>query len=212
MERNFAVLLNRLPAERRNYARLSQTREATLRASMEHGLDNMELRFWHGEIASWGRAGELDLVIIDDKTRHCLVLELKSFLAPAEPREVRDRSEEIAKGVHQVRDRRERWSKEPNDLFATVQATDGYTACFAVASKTSIGAVYAQDPTVPVVGSDHLVEKIRRDGLPAACEWLTTRSYLPVQGRHFDIETVDAEIAGWHLQWYGIKPLVEHYF
>lgn len=209
VERNLTVLLNRIPVYRDLYAAFSNERESALRDEMKAQLDDAGLRFWDGTITAWEGAGEIDLVMIDDETRHCLLLEMKSFIAPAEPREIFDRSKEIAKGIGQVRQRREQLSTNPSAFFAATGTDARYRVTSAVASKTFIGAVYVQATDVPVIRIAHLAEKIRLVGLKAAAGWLERREYLPVQGVHFEIVPGVIEIAGWTLEWYGIQPLIQ---
>jgi hypothetical protein len=208
MERNLAVLLNRIPEYRQQYAALSGEREEELRDELKTQVENPLLRFWHGTIGEWGGAGEIDLVIIDDEHHACLMLELKSFIGPAEPREMFDRSKEIAKGIDQVRKRREQFLAAPGAFFKATRTDERYRVSSAVASKTSIGGAYVQATDVGVIRSAHLAEKIRLVGLPAAADWLQGREYLPKNGVHFESVPFVVEVAGWSLQWYGVRPLI----
>ena len=45
---------------------------------------------------------DVDLAIISDSEKMCLLLELKWFIDPAEAREIIEKSEEIEKGISQV--------------------------------------------------------------------------------------------------------------
>ena len=107
LERNFAVLMNRIPEERAIYNSLSSDREERSRARIVDTLTPMRIRHWHGNVPGWDAASEVDLALMDDGSKSCLILELKSFVAPAEIREIWDRSKEIAEGIEQVRVRRE---------------------------------------------------------------------------------------------------------
>jgi hypothetical protein len=89
-ERNFMVLLNRLPDEKAVYARLSNDRERNSRDQAIVVVAGLGLRHWHGEIPQWGDRAEIDLVVISDFERCCLVLEMKAFIGPADPREVHE--------------------------------------------------------------------------------------------------------------------------
>lgn len=212
MERNLAVLLNRLPEERRAYSALSQGRETASRERFMKELSGSGLRFWYGHIPEWRDASDVDLVIVSDTERQCLILELKSFIAPAEPREIMDRSEEIRRGIGQVRDRMDKARDLPGSLHAVLGIDDSYRLSWAVASDTSVGASYVQDPDVPVVNTRHLSTKLRRNPeLAECCRWLASREYLPVDGVHYkEIET-EATIGRWTLEWYGIKAFTEDY-
>ncbi len=99
LERNFAVLMNRIPEERVIYNSLSSDREARSRGRIVDTLTPMRMRHWHGNVPGWDVASEVDLALMDEESKHCLILELKSFVAPAEVREIWERSKEIAEGL-----------------------------------------------------------------------------------------------------------------
>ena len=98
MERNFAVLMNRIPEERKIYNGLSGEREEISRKRIVSALSSLPIRHWHGNVPGWNQAREIDLAIIEESSKCCLILELKSFVAPDEIREIWDRSKEIKKG------------------------------------------------------------------------------------------------------------------
>jgi hypothetical protein len=207
LERNMSVLLNRMPASKARYGELSKDRETLLRREMENSLAECGLRTWAGSIPSWGGVGELDVVVIDDAAKCVLLLELKSFVGPAEPREIRDRSEEIAKGVRQVKARREMSERRRAALEGALAIDSEFRLCFAVASKTSIGSAVVQDVSVPVVNAAHLLRKIRQSGLMQTADWLDSRAYLPVEGTHYLRRSIAARVGAWTLEWYGIEVL-----
>lgn len=210
LERNFAVLLNRLPDEKEAYSKLSQEREKLLQQRIKEELQDLGVRFWHGEMTRWGGAPDIDLAIISDAQKRCLILELKSFLGPAEIREVRDRSKEIGRGIEQVRELRRYASSYPDHLSNALGIDQSYRFSWGVASETSVGAVYVQATDVPVVRTRHLLAKLRRDkNLSACCDWLEAREYLPVEGTHYKVVDIEASIADYTLEWYGIRLLVE---
>ena len=105
-ERNLLALLNRVPESNAVYSRLSYNRETLMQQSFRTELADAGLRFWSGKVPGWGTAADVDLAIIDEQGACCLLLELKAFLAPADPREVLDKAEAVAKGVRQVETRR----------------------------------------------------------------------------------------------------------
>ena len=73
MERNFSVLLNRLDDYRDAYSRLSRLRESILRDEFVREVRELGLRAWHGVIPEWGPAGEIDLVLVCDRSQARLV-------------------------------------------------------------------------------------------------------------------------------------------
>jgi hypothetical protein len=212
MERNLSVLLNRLPDERLAYAALSQGRETLSRDALIEALSGMGFRFWYGHVPNWGAASEIDFAIVSESEQQCLLLELKSFIAPAEPREVRDRSEEIRHGIEQVRDRMNMAQIFPSPLRTALGIDDHCRLTWAVASETSIGSGYVQSSDVPVVKTNHLIAKLRQDPkLATCCRWLENRHYLPTEGVHYQVFDLEASVGKWTLQWYGIKDLVDAY-
>jgi len=212
IERNFSVLLNRLPSEGGGYASLSTKKERAMVERLRDGLKGLGFRFWSGCVPQWGTASEIDLAIISDNEQSCLVLELKAFTAPAEPREVWERSEEIGKGIDQIINRKAAFAIAPRPLFDCLGIHETYKMCWVLASETSIGAPYIQDPTIPVVNSQHMVNRLRKAGtLAATFSWLENRSYLPLEGVHYRREPEQISIGKWVLDWYGIEMLIEDY-
>ena len=208
LERNMTVLLNRKPESRSVYSKLSHHREDQLRSVVKTNLSGLGLRFWHGAVSGWKDDLDIDLAIIKDAERHCLIVELKSFIGPAEPRELRDRSEEIARGIGQIQRRQDLVATEAEPFYKVLGIDSAYALTWAVASETSVGGSWVQNESVPVVIADHLVRQLRSVGrLEAVSHWLRSRDYLPVEGR--DYQTVDnsVTIAGWTLDWYGLRPL-----
>ena len=209
MERNFAVLLNRFPDERDAYSRLSTEREGLSRERAITQLKPLGLRFWSGRIPGRPDLPDVDLAIIDDRDFVCLVLELKAFLQPAEPREILEKSEEIARGVVQA-DKLENASRlNPGVVTTPLGIGDRYRLSFAVASETSIGTHDVQSQTIPVVRTSHLVRRLVGGcSLSDVCHWLSAREYLPVEGRHYAIVDRAARVGRWNTKWYAIKPLM----
>jgi hypothetical protein len=102
-ERNLIVLLNQLPAERSVYAALVEQKEALLRDGLVAKLPP-SIRAWTGRIPNRPDLPDVDLALLDESARVVLLLELKWFIDPAEPREMVQRGEELAKGVKQCKD------------------------------------------------------------------------------------------------------------
>lgn len=172
----------------------------------------MGFRFWYGHIPHWGGASQIDLVIISDVEQQCLILELKSFIAPAEPREILDRSSEIRIGIEQIQKRVKMARVHPSSLQTVLNVDDRYRLTWAVASDTSIGASYVQSSDVPVIKTSHLVAKLRQNPtLATCCDWLENRDYLPEEGVHYQEVELEVMAGGWTLEWYGIKILVDAY-
>ncbi len=212
LERNLLVLLNKLPASKLAYSRLSKEREELMRETVRRELRDTDLRLWWGNVPGWGMASEVDLAIVDDERRCCLLLELKAFLDPADPREVSDKAEAIEKGVEQIARRRNALRTNPKSLSKVLNIHDGYAVDFAVLSESSIGCGMARVEDVAVVRSAHLMERIKSEpNLRKVCEWLSERAFLPVVGRDYQELPYPVTIEDWTLQWYQIKPLTENY-
>jgi hypothetical protein len=211
MERNLTVLLNRLPSEQLTYSNLSRAREYLSRDAITKRCSAQGFRFWNGSISGWDTSSDVDLAIISDKERACLLLELKDFIDPAEPREIMARSVEIARGIAQVRDRRLAAERSPSPLLSALGVDGGYVLTWAVASETSIGAVYVQTTDVPVVNARHLADRLTRSGLVSCSNWLQSRAYLPTEAVHYDTIPVRRAVGAWTLDWYGIRCRVDDF-
>ena len=212
MERNLSVLLNRMPEERQAYTVRSQDRESSMRAGLIDSLGLPGIRFWFGNVPEWGTASQIDLVVISDIDKHCLILELKSFIAPAEPREIRERSEEIAKGVSQIQRRMEANKINPDTLHAVLSTTPGYRLSWAVVSENSIGTPDVQHSGIPVVNAEHFCAKFRCNPSLAACtRWLDAGEYLPKEGVDYKVHLLDDTVGAWTLEWWALELLTEDF-
>jgi len=207
-ERNFCVLCNRLENLKKHYSRLSEDRSSLMKIELERRLGASGLRFWSGSIPGRVDLPDVDLAIIDDNAGVCLMLELKSFIEPAEPREIIDRSKEIAKGVSQSRKLREFHAEEPSVLPALMSVRPEITMHFGVVSQNSIGPEVVQDNSVFVVQLLHMIKRILSEGLNETARWLIERAYLPTTGEHFEQVETDHIITGVRLRWYAIRPLI----
>ena len=202
IERNLCTLLNQIPAERKNYSTLVDTKEKALVAEIAEYLSDKGLEFESAEL----KTTNLDLAIIDRTNRACLCLELKWFIEPAEIREIADRTEELTKGVGQAKELTRLFKANDQQLVTNVLKIDqGYEFFGAVGSVNWIGMADAQDPAVPIVKVWHLMERINEDGLPKAVKWLRERDYLPTAGRDFTVVPIPIRVGEWSAEWYGIK-------
>ena len=139
LERNFAVLMNRIPEERAIYSGLSAEREDLSRSRIIKAIAPMPIRHWNGNVPGWSEASEIDLALMDESGKHCLILELKSFVGPAEVREVWERSKEIADGIEQVRVRRQLATSKAEELHSVLGIDQTWNIGWAVASESSVG-------------------------------------------------------------------------
>ncbi len=205
LERNLVVLINRIPEGKEAYARLSNESEERLRQRLASELAGAGWRSWHGRVPGWAEDLDVDLALISDRDKECLCLELKSFISPAEPAEVIHRSEEVARGIEQVRERRARCEVEHDPLYEALGMGADYDVRWAVVSENSVGGAWVQVDDVPVVNAGHLVRRLKSSGSIAEVgKWMERREYLPVEGRDFTPATEDVTVAGWTLGWFGI--------
>jgi len=208
LERNHMVLINRLDEEKEFYTAIADSREELTRSDLVERLSRHGLNTWSGHINAWGRHGEVDLVVYSNSEQCALVCELKSFINPAETREVQYRSKEITRGVEQIKARREQHEQDPGILTGILALPENSSVHFAVVSDSSIGASYAQDKIVPVVNAWHLAQKCKElQSLTALCSWLDNRSYLPVENKHFTNVEMPCSIGDIELKWYGLKAI-----
>lgn len=212
LERNLLVLLNRLPESREVYSKLVEQLEGRMIDFFRRALVPLGFRLWSGNVSGWGTASDLDLVIVDDCGKCVLVLELKSFLAPADPREVADKAAAIERGVKQISLRQEEFCKRRSSLDTVLKTDQSFSVHFAVASDSAVCCGMAQVGDAAVVRSTHLIDRITRHGkLAPVCEWLRERHYLPVPDRDFEKVEFPATVGGWTLDWYQIRPLAKNY-
>lgn len=99
-ERNFTALLNRLKSEKKIYLKLaSAEKEKRMRQHFTENLPDKGYKFIWGNVAN---LPDVDLALINDSEKTCLLLELKWFIAPTVARERIEKSKEIEKGISQV--------------------------------------------------------------------------------------------------------------
>lgn len=210
MERNFTVLLNRIPSERAAYLGIVKEKEAIMRQRMIDALEVPGIRHFSGIIPSATGLPDIDLALIDDAERTCIFLELKWFIEPADPREVIEKSEEIMKGIAQLLKLSAALNQDAQLFFETLDVDSTYKFAFVVVSENSIGMSFVQDPRIPVVRQTHFTRKLNSlKSLRIASDWLSRREYLPVEDRDYEIVEKTWTVGKWGIQWYGLKPLIE---
>ena len=198
-ERNLAVLLNRIPDEKTRYARLTNQKEAEMRTRMCHRLGS-RFKFWNGFLDGY----EVDLAIVDPADQSLLLLELKWFIDPAEIRELRDKSEELSKGIDQCK---KLLQVAPSGL-ARIPGAPFRTVGAAVVSANWIGFGNIQDADVPILTEEHIVRKLQLGAsLEEVIQWLRNRSYLPVVDRDYAVVKRPSKVSKWTLDWYRIERL-----
>lgn len=212
-ERNLTVLFNRLPAEKQIYTQLVNEKENTMRSQITTQLAIKPYRLFNGKIPSDKSLPDIDLAIISDVERVCLILELKWFIDPAEVGEVLAKTEELKKGVLQLNRIRQQLISGSKPMLALLNVDASYNFGFAVVSANWIGFEDAQDPNIAIINQSHLLRKIQHEKkFSPVLEWLNKDAYLPTEGVHYEIVDDIATLANWNLKWYGIKPLIAEEF
>jgi hypothetical protein len=208
LRRNFAVLLNRMPPAKAAYSQLNAQRERDRREAVVSASSGAGYRTWNGKWPGRSDLPDIDLAIICDREKHCLIVELKSFLEPAETREIIQRDEEVAKGIHQGNRLRAAFHNKPTEVLRCLQVDNQYEFSFVVASESGIGSCLLKDRSIAVIRTGHLLKKIGTfASLKDMCVWLDRGAFLPVKGVHYDEVPLIKRIGPWELDWYGIRPL-----
>lgn len=208
-ERNFIALMNRIPEERAIYSRLVQQKEDLMRERIVARVGSKKWRTWTGRLAGRPDLPDVDLALIDDSRKVCLLTELKWFLDPAEAKEIIEKSEEIAKGISQLLLLKEAVREGYSTLFERLAIDPTYDVHLAVVSANWIGHAPVQHHEVPVISEEHFLETLEmRGSLSEVASWLSERRYLPVEGEHYEIITTTAKVGEWEMNWYGISPLI----
>lgn len=209
-ERNLTVLLNRLPSEKGIYSKLVGEKETLMRKRLTTCLSTKSFRLVDGRMPN---LPDVDLAVINDSEKTCLLLELKWFIYPAEPREIIEKSEEIRKGISQVRELQNAFADNHQPLLKKLNIDSNYRIAGVVVSQNWIGHAKAQSDDIPVIQADHLISKLKETkDLGSVIEWLKARKYLPEEGKHFKVHRTTATIGKWNLKWYGIEALIKDAF
>ena len=209
-ERNLTVLLNRLPSEKVIYAKLVNEKESLMKKRFVNALANEGFRFTSGHIPN---LPDIDLAIIKDSEKVCLLLELKWFIEPATVDEIISRSEEIEKGISQSLQLKRAFAKNYKPLLEKLEIDPNYKLEGIVVSDNWIGHAKVQSPEIPIIQVDHLIAKLKVvESLRSTMNWLKTRKYLPKVDQHFKVNNFTATVGKWKLKWYEIEPLITNTF
>ena len=206
-ERNFTALLNRLKSERENYLTLASTeKERLMRERITRNLSDKGVRLVSGNVAN---LPDVDLAIINDSEKACLLLELKWFIAPTVARERIEKTKEIEKGISQVLQLKHAFADNHRPLLDKLNIDSSYRVEGIVVSQNWIGYANVQSPEVPVIRVEHLIAKINStESLLSTMEWLKNRHYLPKVGEHFKmVEGDPITIGNWTLKLHAIELL-----
>ncbi len=204
-ERNLTILLNKLPSEKDIYQKLVTNKETLMRESITSDLSNKDFRFVLGSVAN---LPDVDLAIVSDSEKVCLLLELKWFIHPAEAREIIEKSEEVEKGISQIQKSKQAYADNNQQLLEKLNIDSNYKLEGVVVSENWIGNANVQSPDVPVIRSNHLIAKLKTtNSLRSTTEWLKNRKYLPKEGEHFKVHNTTSTVGKWKVKWYSIQLL-----
>ena len=204
-ERNLTVLLNRFSSdEKKIYSQLVSQNESLMRERFTPWLFS---KGFHPICASVPPDfPDIDLAIISDSEKTCLLLELKWFIYPAEASEVITRSKALAKGISQVVKLKKAFANNYKPLIEELKIDSSYRLEGAVVSQNWVGHAKVQSSDIPVIQSDHLIAKLRTaQNLESAIEWLKARKCLPKEGEHFKVDRELVTIGDWTLN----APIVD---
>lgn len=183
-ERNLLSLLNKFPTEQAIYSVLKNEKADRMRSAVEKVLTGATTPF-HGRVSPRKEMPDVDVALLDRHAKLCLVLELKWFIAPGEPREDINRSKELSKAFRQLRTLRDLIQTD-SKARVRMGIDQSWEVRYAVVSAQWIGHEFDQHPDFPIVRLDHLQSQLRKlPDLRAICDWISSRSYLPVDGEHF---------------------------
>ena len=196
-ENSVTTLLNKCSSDRKAYLELATSKEELMRNRIINRLTDASARTVFGEVLG---LPDIDLAIIRDAEKTALLLELKWFIAPAIAREIIEKCEEIEKGISQVIELKRAFTNNSEPLLNKLKIDSSYRIEGVVVSENWIGDARVQSAEIPVIQSDHLIEKLNTvSTLQSAIEWLKARKYLPAEGEHFSVGEDTIEIGRWTL-------------
>ena len=209
-ERNLTILLNKICDERRIYLELVNEKETLMRKHIISELCDDKIRFDWGNVAN---LPDIDLAIVNDSEKICLLLELKWFIAPAEFGEVVEKSEDIEKGISQSLQLKQAFANNCDPLLRKLRIDSSYRFETVVVTQNWIGYANVQSPEVPIIRADHLLAKLKvTDSLLSSIVWLKDRKYLPTEGVDFEKQGVTSTIGNWTVKWTTTRPLISDVF
>lgn len=204
-ERNWTVLMNAMPSERGIYSRLVNQKEDLMRNRIVNAI-SFKYRTHNCKIPGRPDLPDVDLAIIDDNRKVCLIAELKWFINPGEVREIIDRSQEIKKGISQLQKIKEYISADGSVLYKILGISREYRIEVVLLSANWIGFGWIQNPQIPIVSEGHFIKKlVRTNSLDNIADWLVERRYLPTENIDYKVTNNHATLDKWSLHWHGVE-------
>jgi hypothetical protein len=165
-----------------------------------------------------GQKSDLDLLIIDRKTRFALVCELKWLLQPGRISGVLNNDNEIRKGIKQAQFALDWMRSLPSQLVQRTGFSPDELSEFEfrplVLCKNTLASGFLRQPGVPVINErlfDWVLGDPHKKDLKALWNVGEELSYLPKEGKHFDTIDASTEFGGikfnlHRLAWAPKKP------
>jgi len=215
-EQNFLRLTNLLNPRGRAYEALKNAKEGILRTRIIEELRSVRpgrFSFNWAELSF----GNVDLAIRDERTRSCLLVELKWLTNPTSALDVARRSAELRHGAGQVyallRDAARGGDSEVRRKLGLgrgyqirgVVATSGWAG----AVHTGVEAVDGRDQYLPTLNAHHLAARLRHATVPSVARWAYSGGHLPRAGRDFRASYVRHRFGDLHLRWWRVELLGE---
>ncbi len=207
-ERNYSILLNRIPEEKSRYSILINGKEAIMRKKIIMSLGDPSLSYYSGKNPLGNSIPDIDLAIISKEEKLVVFIELKWFIDPAEVREVIEKSEEISKGISQLKKIREAILLRPQKIIDILSINNDFDFSYILISDNFIGEFWVQDKDIPVIQIDHFLDQYKCfHKLRKTNNWVVNREYLPVKGRDFLVSKEKIRMGKWILLHDMIKPV-----
>ncbi len=208
MERNLVTQINKMPGFREEYLKLVGEKESLMREIIKAEIKIPGLRYFDGRLLPDPKLPDVDLAIICEASKEILIAELKWFLNPAEVREVLERSEEIAKGIRQLKQLKAAIEANPAAVGQTLGISEHFKFSYAVLSDCFIGTAKTQCEGFPVLRSKHFIKALNeRSSLTACIRWIEAKGYLPILNKHFSLVNQDEQVGPWKIKWFQYLPL-----
>jgi hypothetical protein len=207
LERNLSVLINRIPEEKSLYLSLVDQKEGVMKDRIKSKLKKRKFRFWDGKLTHKREIPPLDLVIIDDSKKICFVLELKWFIAPAEPREIFERLEEVEKGINQLRLVRAWIQDNQEELKTKLSLRSEFQISYVMLSANSVCDKRDVDPELNLLNEAHFTRMLEVEDSDKVFKIIESKSYLPIEGVHFNKVDLTYQVGRWQSPWYGIRVI-----
>jgi hypothetical protein len=156
----------------------------------------------NGTFTRGSKKEEIDVLLVDEHARRLLVCELRWMLPPGDPREVQNRKSECLRKVEQLRRKVAAISAAPLDavskmLGRTIENLQGSEwVTNGVVLIAGYGGMRSPDPDLPIIPVKLFEQALQRaPSLEALSRWCLNLSWLPQEGKHFNIVTMNNELA-----------------